>query len=103
MDNISSNILKYADTQAFVLIWDEYYENEMCVTFENACINDNGDIDSYSIGINNVKMMMMEMGGRCEVRQTQDRFRICLGFQYKKDSIESDMKNGADGWKKQII
>ncbi len=103
LDNISSNILKYADTQAFVLIWDEYYENEMCVTFENACINDNGDIDSYSIGINNVKMMMMEMGGRCEVRQTQDRFRICLGFQYKKDSIESDMKNGADGWKKQII
>ena len=29
LDNISSNILKYADTQALVLIWDKYYENEM--------------------------------------------------------------------------
>lgn len=85
LDNISSNILKYADTQALVLIWDKYYENEMRITFENSCICDNGDTDSYSIGIRNVKMMMLEMGGRCEVMQTQERFRICLSFQFKKD------------------
>ncbi len=84
LDNISSNILKYADTQALVLIWSEYYENEMCITFENACINNHEDIESYSIGIHNVKMMMMEMDGRCEVMQTRERFRICLRFQYKK-------------------
>ena len=85
LDNISSNILKYADTETLVLIWDEYYENEMCITFENACINHNVDTDSYSIGIRNVKMMMMEMDGRCEVTQTQEKFRVCLRFQYKKD------------------
>lgn len=28
LDNISSNILKYADTQALVLIWSEYYEKD---------------------------------------------------------------------------
>lgn len=85
LDNISSNILKYADTQALVLIWNEYYEDEMCITFENACISNNKDKDSYSIGIRNVKIMMMEMNGRCEVIQTQEKFRICLRFRYKKD------------------
>ncbi|MCI8299880.1 MAG: HAMP domain-containing histidine kinase [Lachnospiraceae bacterium] len=85
LDNISSNILKYADAQAPVLIWDEYYEDEMCIAFENACINGNVDKDSYSIGMRNVKMMMMEMDGRCEVAQTQEKFRVCLRFQYKKD------------------
>lgn len=85
LDNISSNILKYADAQVPVLIWDEYFEDEMSITFENACVKDNGDTDSYSIGIRNVNMMMKEMGGRCEVIQTQEKFLICLRFQYKKD------------------
>ncbi|MEY8392317.1 sensor histidine kinase [Lachnospiraceae bacterium] len=85
LDNITSNILKYADTEALVFIWDEYYEGEMCITFENACTNHNGDTDSYNIGIRNIKMMMMEMNGRCEVIQTPERFQVCLRFQYKKD------------------
>ena len=57
----------------------------LCITFENACTNHNGDTDSYNIGIRNIKMMMMEMNGRCEVIQTPERFQVCLRFQYKKD------------------
>lgn len=41
LDNISSNLLKYADRQALVLIWDEYYTDEMRITFENACLAGN--------------------------------------------------------------
>lgn len=84
LDNISSNILKYADVQALVLIWDEYYADEMWITFENDCGQKNGGMDSYSIGIRNVKMMMEEMGGTCEVIQDGEQFRICLRFRYRK-------------------
>ena len=75
--------MKYADAQALVLIWDEYYMDEMWITFENACGQQNNGADSYSIGIRNVKMMMEEMGGSCEV-QNREQFRICLRFRYKK-------------------
>lgn len=84
LDNIASNILKYADKQALVLIWDEYYADKMLITFENACSQGKNDMDSYSIGIRNVKMMMEEMGGTCEVVQDGEQFRICLRFRYKK-------------------
>lgn len=85
LDNIASNILKYADAQAFVLVWDEYYENMMYITFENVCSDESGGGESYSIGMRNVKMMMEEMKGNCEVTQDNEHFRICLKFQYKKD------------------
>lgn len=89
LDNISSNILKYADGQALVLIWDEYYTDEMCITFENACLaghaREGGEKDSYGIGIRNIRTMTKEMGGGCEVTQSEDTFRICLRFRYKQE------------------
>lgn len=84
LDNISSNILKYADRQALVLIWDEYYADEMCITFENACIDGINSAESYGIGVRNIQMMMKEMGGGCEVTQSEDTFRICLRFLYQR-------------------
>lgn len=90
LDNISSNILKYADIQALVLVWDEYYADEMCITFENACGQKNSGMDSYNIGIRNVKMMMEEMGGNCEVVQDREQFRICLRFRYKKSNRKTE-------------
>lgn len=85
LDNIASNILKYADMQALVLIWNEYYTDEMWITFENICAHEKCGVDSYNIGIKNVSIMMDEMGGRCEVAQNGEQFCICLRFQYKKD------------------
>lgn len=89
LDNISSNILKYADGQALVLIWDEFYTDEMCITFENArlagYVHEKGEKDSYGIGIRNIRTMTKEMGGDCEVMQNEDSFRICLRFRYKQE------------------
>lgn len=84
LGNIASNILKYADTQSLVLIWNEYYADEMCITFENACSHGDSRRAGYSIGIKNVKMMMEEMEGNCVVVQNREQFRICLRFRYKK-------------------
>lgn len=85
LDNIASNILKYADMQALVLIWNEYYTDEMWITFENICTHEKCDVDSYNIGIKNVSIMMDAMGGSCKVAQDGEQFCICLRFQYKKD------------------
>lgn len=84
LDNLASNILKYADIRKAVLIWDDYHEDEMCISFENAYDHKKSSRDGYSIGIRSIKIMMQEMGGRCEVARDGERFRICLGFQYKK-------------------
>lgn len=87
LDNISSNILKYADRQALVLIWDEYYMDEICITFENSCDAEQSckrEAVSYGIGIRNIKMMVKEMDGSCEVVQNGELFRICLRLRYKK-------------------
>lgn len=85
MDNISSNILKYADRQEDVFIWDEYDIDEMCIFYQNACIKGNDKQESYNIGIPNVTMMMKEMGGRCDVERTDKRFQICLRFKFRND------------------
>lgn len=84
LDNISSNILKYADRQKAVLIRNDYAEGEMCVSFENSCLDQEGCMDSYSIGIRNVKMLAKEMGGSCEVIQRENVFRICLKLKYEQ-------------------
>lgn len=86
LDNITSNILKYADAEALVLIWDEYYENKMYISFENICNPGSSGGDSHGIGIRNMKMMMKKMEGSCEVRQSEEHFQISLRFQYRKVS-----------------
>lgn len=83
LDNVSSNILKYADREKPVFIRDEYAEGEMCIFFENSCMDQKSCMDSYSIGIRNVKTLAKEMGGGCDVLQDEKLFRICLRLRYK--------------------
>lgn len=85
LDNIASNILKYTDKQKIVLIWDEYFIDEMCITFENTCRSKINNTDSHNIGIQNIKMMIKEMNGSCEVIQNEEIFHICLKFRYKNN------------------
>ena len=89
-DNISSNILKYADRQEPVLIWDEYGAGEMHLLFENRCredtfSEDHKSAEGYRIGIRNVRMMMEAMSGKCDVARDGKIFRICLGFRWYKE------------------
>lgn len=85
LDNISSNVIKYADRHSVVLLWDEYYKEEMCITCENTCRSDPEKQEGYHIGIQNVRMMMEEMGGSCKITQTKEVFRICLRFRYRSE------------------
>ena len=87
LDNISSNILKYADREKPVFIRDEYAEGEMCISFENFCRTEESCMDSYSIGIRNVKTLVKEMGGSCDVVQNEEMFRICLRLRYRSQQV----------------
>lgn len=84
LDNISSNILKYADKNKTISMRNEYHTNEMSILFENPYINSNNNTDGYHIGIQNIKMMMNEMNGKCEVIQNEQVFCVCITFQYKE-------------------
>lgn len=83
LDNVASNIMKYADAQAPVLIWDEYGEGEMFLTLDNARNAKSGSEGGYGIGIRNVQVMMQQVKGRCEVTLNEGNFRTCLRFRYK--------------------
>lgn len=84
LDNISSNIIKYADRKKPVLIRDDYTEGELCITFENSFLDREDAMDSYRIGIRNIKMLATEMGGNCEVAENEKVFRICLKLPYRQ-------------------
>lgn len=85
MDNISSNILKYADRQKSIRIWDEYGGDEMRVVWENACVRGNAEQEGYHIGIRNIWTMMREMGGQCDVARSEERFQLCLKFKFRRE------------------
>lgn len=85
MDNISSNILKYADRREGVLVWDECDGDEMCIFWKNACVREKAKKEGYHIGIRNIRTMMREMGGQCDVVCSDESFCICLKFKFRRE------------------
>ena len=80
IDNIHSNLLKYADPGAPVQIRIREEKNAVCLSVENRISSDTGDRDGTQIGLTNMRTMMEKMGGWCRVEQEEEVFRIRLGF-----------------------
>lgn len=80
LDNIMSNITKYADKAHPVLIKSVSYDGFGGISFENQKVTQNRRNESTNIGIHNIKNMMAQMEGLCEVRQSEQTFRIMLLF-----------------------
>lgn len=84
MDNILSNIYKYADHAHRIIIVSAHEEG--CVGFE--FINKRKmDIDqekSTGIGIQSIQNMMKKMNGKCITNQNNDDFSITILFPYHK-------------------
>lgn len=80
MDNITSNIIKYADSSMPVIvssIEDGYMAG---FSFENHIRPAGEKVESTGIGIQSIKNMMMKMGGKCMAEKEKDSFRIILLF-----------------------
>ena len=88
MDNIVSNIEKYADKSMPVRTEVVYTEEYGGLAFQNGTACDARDRrkteGSTNIGLHNVEKMMKNMNGYCGVEQTERTFEISLMFPWMK-------------------
>lgn len=80
MDNISSNLLKYAGRNVPIQIHSVSAKSHSGLLFENAKKQAAGHVDSNHIGVPNICAMMEKMGGLCTVEETKKRYRIQVMF-----------------------
>lgn len=80
MDNVSSNLLKYADPSAPVGVSLCTRGDQVLLTFGNAIRPDAERQDSSRVGLSNMETMMDKMGGKLSVRAEPDKFQVTLSF-----------------------
>lgn len=80
MDNITSNIVKYADASFPVCITSISDSAMDGFVIENKIKENDEKIESTGIGIQSIKNMMMKMGGKCLTEEDKDIFRVILLF-----------------------
>lgn len=80
LDNISSNLMKYADPVVPILIEVERIEDSIALSVQNVIKLRQHPTESNQIGLPNIETMMEKMGGSCEVYRTISTFRIELRF-----------------------
>lgn len=84
MDNITSNIIKYADPSYEILVSSVQQKEAVGFLFENTIRKTNKIVESTGIGMQNIKNMMLNMGGECRVKQTKDKYCLVLLFPYSE-------------------
>ena len=80
IDNLSSNLEKYADAEYPVLIRIEESENGASILFQNVVSAEPPEQEGTHIGLTNMEAMMQKMGGRFRAGQTATLFQVELWF-----------------------
>ncbi|WP_204888967.1 HAMP domain-containing sensor histidine kinase [Pseudoflavonifractor phocaeensis] len=80
LDNVGSNLLKYADPSSPVRVGLRTEGEALLLTFCNAVRPDRARRDSSGVGLSNMEAMMSKMGGRLLVESTPEEFRVTLAF-----------------------
>ena len=80
LDNITSNLLKYADPQSVVMV-HFVQENGMAgLCFENRVLPISPAAESTKVGLTSIGTMMEKMHGVCRIEQPEGLFRMTLLF-----------------------
>lgn len=79
-ENIASNVLKYAEPSADVLISTLDSSNSCGFSVMNTCAVSDSRVESNWIGIESIRTMMGQMNGSCTVEQTDTAYEITLLF-----------------------
>lgn len=85
VDNLCSNILKYAEPSQPVLLSVYEYENDLRIRLSNKCRHLTEQPESTGIGAENIRSMMQRMGGTCRMTLANDVYTICLTFRCTPD------------------
>lgn len=79
MDNIVSNICKYAEPEKPVVIEALWEEAAVSLSFSNF-IRENTNVTGTKIGLKNITSMMESMEGECRIGQSEQEFKLTLVF-----------------------
>lgn len=82
MDNITSNIIKYADNQFVVTIQlvEDSIKGQIGFSFSNAISQNASTQDSNKIGLQSVRNMMKQMDAECRLEEKNGFFEIRILF-----------------------
>ncbi len=80
MDNIMSNIVKYADPEYPITIDRVERKDEIGLLFQNRIAVTDETVEGNRIGIQSIRSMMKEMGGSCQSECKDKVFRVELMF-----------------------
>ena len=80
LDNITSNLLKYADPAQDISIRFVKEAGKAGLAFENTVLPGQHHTDSTKVGLTSIETMMEKMQGQCRIEQGAERFCITLLF-----------------------
>ena len=80
LDNITSNLLKYADPQSVVMVHFVQENGMEGLCFENRVLPIPPAAESTKVGLTSIGTMMEKMHGVCRIEQPEGLFRMTLLF-----------------------
>ena len=80
MDNLVSNIKKYADKDYPIILEVKNDKNTIQIVFENQKNTKKEYVEGTGIGIQNIKNMMEQMEGKSEIINNENTYAIVLSF-----------------------
>lgn len=80
IDNLVSNIKKYADMSFPIELSSTYKESFLGITIKNQKLQSDSCIQGTGIGVKNISSMMIQMGGYCYVDVAAKTYSISLYF-----------------------
>lgn len=80
VDNLFSNICKYADVSAPVEFSTVYENNNIGIRLKNKCAKINQYVHGTGVGMKNVETMMQQMNGSCQIEITSVTYTVTLWF-----------------------
>ena len=85
LDNITSNLVKYADPCSDILVRFVQEEDRAGLCFENRVLPVPASSESTKVGLPSIETMMEKMQGICRIEQPEGIFRMTLLFQTIKE------------------
>lgn len=80
MNNINTNLLKYADAEEEISITVLYLPEYVEVKVLNHISSGKDKAESTGVGISNIERMMELMGGGCSIEEVKEEYQIKLQF-----------------------
>lgn len=90
LDNISSNLLKYADARQDIGIRVLREGSRIGLAFRNRILQDTASAESTKVGLTSIETMMQKMNAQSRIEQSADAFCITLWFPVLPDGTGAE-------------